>query len=74
MRKEIDLLDEYRRSDFEKRLNLYLEHPSLREPFFEIDQAESVKGQTAEVSASHRKSQVRFNLCGAMQKLAFWAR
>jgi hypothetical protein len=36
------ILEEYRRADFDKRLNLYLECPSLRTWFMQIDQGEMV--------------------------------
>ncbi|MFC1863083.1 hypothetical protein ACFL1Z_03935 [Thermodesulfobacteriota bacterium] len=32
------IVEEYKSSDFEKRLNLFLECPSLRTKFLEIDQ------------------------------------
>ena len=32
------IIQEYKDGDFEKRLNLFLECPSLRMKFFEIDQ------------------------------------
>ena len=38
MRSTREILEEYRRGDLEKRLNLFLECPSLREEFSEIDQ------------------------------------
>ena len=34
------ILEEYRRADFDKRLNLFLECPSFRTWFMEIDQSE----------------------------------
>jgi len=34
------ILEEYRKADFDKRLNLFLECPSLRTWFMEIDQSE----------------------------------
>jgi hypothetical protein len=36
-----NILEEYRKGDLEKRLNLYLECPSLRTRFLEIDQHET---------------------------------
>jgi len=35
------ILKEYKRSNLEKRLNLFLECPSLRTRFIEIDQGET---------------------------------
>ena len=35
------MLEEYKRSNLEKRLNLFLECPSLRTRFIEIDQNET---------------------------------
>jgi hypothetical protein len=37
------ILEEYKRSNLEKRLNLFLECPSLRTRFIEIDQGETAK-------------------------------
>ena len=40
--KTIDrIIDQYRQADFEERLNLFLECPSLREDFTRIDLAET---------------------------------
>ena len=35
-----DLLDDYRRADFSKRLHLYLQYRELRHEFIEIDRNE----------------------------------
>jgi hypothetical protein len=43
MRSGQSILEEYREADFEKRLNLFLECPSLRTEFIEIDQGEVVE-------------------------------
>ena len=43
MRSTRDILEEYRRADLEKRLNLFLACPSLRTEFSKIDQ-NSTKG------------------------------
>ena len=40
MRSVANILEEYRGADFEKRLNLFLECPSLRNCFMEINQSE----------------------------------
>ena len=37
------ILEEYKRSNLEKRLNLFLECPSLRTRFVEIDQGEMAR-------------------------------
>ncbi len=44
------ILEQYRDADFEKRLNLFLECPALRTRFIEIDQSESSKSSSLEVS------------------------
>jgi hypothetical protein len=41
MRSTESILEEYRRADLEKRINLFLECPSLRARFTEIDQSET---------------------------------
>jgi hypothetical protein len=41
MRTKEKIIDEYRGGSFEKRLSLFLECPSLRTEFIEIDQSES---------------------------------
>ena len=43
MRSTREILEEYRRGDLEKRLNLFLECPSLRTEFSEIDKTEQLK-------------------------------
>ena len=50
MRSSQSILEEYREADFEKRLNLFLECPSLRTEFIEIDQSEVVETNQREVS------------------------
>ena len=35
-----NILEEYRKGDLDKRLNLFMECPSLRNRFLEIDQSE----------------------------------
>jgi len=35
-----NILEEYRKGDLDKRLNLFMECPSLRNKFLEIDQSE----------------------------------
>ena len=40
MTKSINILEEYRKRDLDKRLNLFLQCPSLRTEFLEIDQSE----------------------------------
>ena len=37
-----NILEEYRKGDLDRRLNLFLECPSLRTEFLEIDQGEAV--------------------------------
>jgi len=52
------ILKEYRDADFEKRLNLFLECPSLRNQFIEIDQGEVSGGALSEIQ--HQK---KSNMC-----------
>ena len=40
MKRVESIIEEYRGADFEKRLNLFLECPSLRTCFMEIDERE----------------------------------
>ena len=40
MRSTESIVEEYKRADLEKRLHLFLECPSLRARFTEIDQSE----------------------------------
>ena len=44
------ILEEYRRAGFDKRLNLFLECPSLRTWFMEIDQSEMAGECSGETS------------------------
>jgi hypothetical protein len=44
MRSTQSILEEYWRADLEKRLNLFLECPSLRNRFQEIDESEIAGG------------------------------
>ena len=44
MNSSSEMLVQYREADFNARLNLYLQHPALRDEFMAIDQAE-LKGQ-----------------------------
>ena len=41
MTRNENILEEYRKGDLEKRLNLFMECPSLRSRFLEIDQSDS---------------------------------
>ena len=41
------IIEEYRKSDFEKRLYLFLEHRSLRNEFVDIDMEELQTGSAA---------------------------
>lgn len=47
MRSTESILEEYKRADLERRLNLFLECPSLRARFSEIDQSEVVSSPLA---------------------------
>ena len=42
MRSIESILEEYKKADLERRINLFLECPSLRARFTEIDQSETV--------------------------------
>lgn len=50
MRSSRDILEEYRVGDLEKRLNLFLECPSLRVRFLQIDQMELAENTSFEIS------------------------
>jgi len=58
MTKGKNILDEYRGGDLNKRLNLFLECPSLRTRFLEIDQSETA-GESLLVSAREEDLEVR---------------
>jgi len=46
MTRSKNILEEYRKGDLDKRLNLFLECPSLRNKFLEIDQSERAGDST----------------------------
>ncbi|CAB5082930.1 hypothetical protein D3OALGA1CA_2961 [Olavius algarvensis associated proteobacterium Delta 3] len=52
MKDVTDIVDEYRNSDFERRLSLFLCHRSLRDEFMSIDQEESRKPEICNESTS----------------------
>ena len=58
MTKSKNILEEYRRGDLNKRLNLFLECPSLRTRFLEIDQSETA-GESLFVNAREEDREVR---------------
>jgi len=58
MTKSKNILEEYRRGDLNKRLNLFLECPSLRRRFLEIDQSETA-GESLLVNAREEDVQIR---------------
>ena len=58
MTKSKNILEEYRRGDLNKRLNLFLECPSLRSRFLEIDQRETA-GESLLVNAREEDFQIR---------------
>ena len=58
MTRSKNILEEYRRGDLNKRLNLFLECPSLRTRFLEIDQSETA-GESLLVTAREEDSEVR---------------
>jgi len=58
MTKSKNILEEYRRGDLNKRLNLFLECPSLRTRFLEMDQNEPV-GESLFVTAREEDREVR---------------
>jgi hypothetical protein len=58
MTKSKNILEEYRRGDLNKRLNLFLECPSLRTRFLEIDQSETA-GESLLVTAREEDREVR---------------
>lgn len=53
------ILEQYREADFEKRLNLFLECPALRNRFIEIDQSELSGSSSPEAS----RKDVAVNRC-----------
>ncbi len=55
------ILEQYREADFERRLNLFLECPVLRNRFSEIDQSESSKSSSME---AFRKDVAVSRCCG----------
>ena len=58
MTRSKNILEEYRRGDLNKRLNLFLECPSLRTRFLEIDQSETA-GESLLVTAREEDREVR---------------
>ena len=58
MTRSKNILEEYRRGDLNKRLNLFLECPSLRTRFLEIDQSETA-GESFLVNAREEDREVR---------------
>ena len=55
------IVEDYRNGDFEKRLNLYLECPSLRNEFIEIEQDEAARSAHTSVpinTVSHSRKSV----------------
>ena len=58
MTRSKNILEEYRRGDLNKRLNLFLECPSLRTRFLEMDQNETV-GESLFVTAREEDREVR---------------
>ena len=58
MTRSKNILEEYRRGDLNKRLNLFLECPSLRTRFLAIDQSETA-GESLLVAAREEDLEVR---------------
>ena len=58
MTRRKNILEEYRKADLNKRLNLFLECPSLRSRFLEIDQSETA-GESLLVTAREEDREVR---------------
>jgi hypothetical protein len=58
MTRNINILEEYRKGDLDKRLNLFLQCPSLRTEFLEIDQSETA-GESLFVNAREEDLEVR---------------
>jgi hypothetical protein len=58
MTRSKNILEEYRRGDLNKRLNLFLECPSLRTRFLEIDQSETA-GESFLVTAREEDRELR---------------
>jgi hypothetical protein len=58
MTRSKNILEEYRKGDLDKRLNLFLACPSLRTEFLEIDQSETV-GESLFVKPREQDREVR---------------
>ncbi len=67
MTRRKNILKEYRKADLNKRLNLFLECPSLRSRFLEIDQSETagesllVASQKEEVKSADQSRTLPLN-------------
>ena len=48
MLKYNEIIEKYRRSDFEHRLSLFLEYPSFRKSFVGIDQDENMRKRASQ--------------------------
>jgi hypothetical protein len=57
MTRSENIVEEYRRGDLNKRLNLFLECPSLRTRFLKIDQSETA-GASLSVNAREQDREV----------------
>jgi hypothetical protein len=58
MTRSESILEEYRRGDLDKRLNLFLECPALRSRFLEIDQSKTA-GESLLVNALREDLEVK---------------
>lgn len=71
MRDNRTIVDEYQKGDAEKRLNLFMECPSLRDEFVQMEQVEA--SQSARVSRSDtdqgRRRKPSFYYCKRLFKL-----
>ena len=60
MTRSENILEEYRKGDLEKRLNLFLECPALRSSFMEIDQSDTAAGSLF-LNAREKKLEVNIS-------------
>lgn len=55
MQRHQEIIEEYRHSDFEHRLSLFLSYPSHRRSFVEIDQGENERKKAVQQTSSKFK-------------------
>ena len=60
MTRNENILEEYRKGDLEKRLNLFLECPALRSRFLEMDQSDTA-AESLFLNAREKKLEVNIS-------------